>query len=133
MLTILPIVSKMMTSASLFFDGRCGLCRREIALLRRVSRGLMFVDLHQLPDTHLGPDKWQMLEVLHLQLADGRFVTGLQASVLAWSFTPVGWLFQPLLWPWVRPLAERAYQAWAKRRFSRLGYCQLAPTPKPRR
>ncbi len=120
-----------MKYARLFFDGRCGLCRKEIALLRRLSRGLKLVDVHQLPATQLGPSKAQMLAILHLQLEDGQFITGVEASVMAWSYTPLGWLFKPLLWPGVRPWAEKAYQRWALSRLKRLDYCQLPMAEKP--
>lgn len=62
---------------TLYYDGLCSLCTREIRTLRRLQHGqLDFADI-------------------------------------------------PLLWPGIRPLAERIYRAWAERRYRRLYACSV--------
>lgn len=117
---------------TLYFDGLCPLCAKEVRQLRRLADdGLVLRDIHQLPDTHQ-PDRATLLRTLHLQTASGDWVTGLSATVRAWQHTSFGWVFRPLLWPGLVAISSRAYRAWAGRRFNRRycssGQCQLPPT-----
>lgn len=109
----------------LFYDGQCPLCRKEIETLKRLEQGgLGFVDIHHQPDDGpLAPGKEALLRRLHLVSRQGQWVTGLDATVRAWSHTPVGWLFRPLAWPLVRPLARRFYERWADRRYDQRYAC----------
>lgn len=111
---------------TLYYDGICKLCAREIRTLRRRQLGhLEFADIHQLaPDASL-PSRDTLLKRLHLRTAEGDWLIGLPATVRAWSHTPWGWVFRPLLWPGLRPLTDRIYQAWAERRYRRLYACSV--------
>ncbi|MCH8498850.1 MAG: DUF393 domain-containing protein [Marinobacter sp.] len=110
---------------TLFYDGSCPLCRREIRLLRRLQRGdLAFADIHaQTPHSDRRPGREALLRRLHLRLGDGRWLIGLEANVHAWSHTRYGVMFRPLLWPGIRSLAEGIYQRWADRRYQRKYAC----------
>lgn len=109
----------------LFYDGQCPLCRREIATLQRPERGnLSFVDIHRQPeDGPLAPGREALLRRLHLVTAEGIWYTGLEATIRAWSHTPLGWLFRPLGWPLLRPVANALYSRWADRRYQRRYDC----------
>ncbi len=119
-------------SATLFYDGRCALCSKEMRLLTRLKRpDLHLLDIHtsdlsqwQLPpiETPGLTATTQLLSVLHLRTAEGRWLLGLDATVAAWSYTPLGWLFKPLRWPLIRPIADTFYTRWAQARACRLGY-----------
>ena len=62
---------------TLHYDGRCPLCMREIRLLRRIAGpGLALVDLHQVPDQRGHPGRLTKLTTLHLQTAEGEWLTG---------------------------------------------------------
>lgn len=110
--------------ATLYFDGRCPLCRREIRWLRRwASDKLLFEDVHC---ARLSPcQRSAMLQQLHLRTASGQWLVGLPANVAAWRMTPFGLLWAPLLWPGIRQLAHRVYQRWAVRRSQR---CEWVPS-----
>ncbi|WP_336366374.1 thiol-disulfide oxidoreductase DCC family protein [Marinobacter sp. C2H3] len=110
---------------TLFYDGRCPLCAREIRTLRKLQDGnLLFADVHQQnPTSETLPSREELLLRLHLMTPTGDWVTGLNATVRAWSHTAVGWLFKPLLWPGIYPIANRAYERWADRRFARKYAC----------
>lgn len=115
---------------TLFYDGRCPLCAKEIRTLRRLQRGqLIFADIHEQPEgsTQL-PSHEDLLRRLHLMTWTGEWVTGLHANVRAWSHTPFGWLFKPLLWPVIYPIARRVYESWADRRYERKYVCALGNT-----
>lgn len=104
---------------TLFYDGACPMCRTEVGHLRRLSGGrLAFVDVHSLADD--APEKTARLQRLHLETADGKMLSGLDANVTAWQHTRFGALFRPLRWPFIRQLADKAYGAWAASRYRRL-------------
>ena len=109
---------------TLYYDGRCPLCRREMAWLARLKReSLNLVDIHGLGDATPLPRR-DMLEVLHLRTSDGLWVTGVDATVRAWRHTPIGLLWQWLAWGPVRPMASRVYRRWAAQRYARLYGCR---------
>ncbi|MEC7815788.1 MAG: DUF393 domain-containing protein [Pseudomonadota bacterium] len=112
---------------TLFYDGSCPLCAREIRTLRRLQRGnLIFADVHeQREDSENLPSREDLLRRLHLMTWTGEWVTGLHANVRAWSHTPFGWLFKPLLWPVIHPIARRVYEGWADRRYDKKYLCAV--------
>lgn len=116
----------MSATDTLYYDGLCSLCSREIRTLRSLQRGgLSFVDIHQLAPEPDVPSREALLRLLHLRTADGNWLVGLPATVRAWSHTRWGWLFRPLLWPGLHTPAEHAYRAWAARRYQRLYACKV--------
>jgi predicted DCC family thiol-disulfide oxidoreductase YuxK len=112
---------------TLFYDGSCPLCAREIRTLRRLQGGnLIFADVHeQREDSQNLPSREALLRRLHLMTWTGEWVTGLHANVRAWSHTPFGWMFKPLLWPVIHPIAKRVYEHWADSRYDRKYLCAV--------
>ncbi|WP_084645537.1 thiol-disulfide oxidoreductase DCC family protein [Marinimicrobium agarilyticum] len=106
--------------ATLYYDGLCPLCQKEMTLLaRRKNEGLRLLDIHrqwQLPASQ----REDMLRQLHLRLPDGSWLKGVEASVEAWRHTRFGRWLGLLRWPLVAPVVDRLYQRWAERRFERL-------------
>lgn len=117
--------------AQLYYDGRCPLCAREMAFLRKIKNaGLTLVDIHQL----LGltdEEQERMLRVLHLQMPDGTWRLGIDANVVAWSFTPIGFLWKPLRWKVWSGLVDKIYHRWAVHRYCRVYACSIAQGVKP--
>lgn len=114
---------------SLYYDGACPLCRKEVLVLKRLSNNsINFVDIHQMDDVGL-PSKDMLLKRLHLRKANGKWLVGLDANVYAWSKTPYGVLFKILrVWP-VRWLADSIYTRWADRRFKKRYKCSVINCP----
>lgn len=105
---------------TLYYDGQCPLCSHEMRVLGRMkSAQLNLVDIHALSELDAPPRK-QLLEVLHLRTSDGHWVTGVDASVRAWSSTRVGWLWRILQLPLISPVANSVYARWARRRYINL-------------
>ena len=103
----------------LFYDGQCPLCRSEMDMLARLKReDLELIDIHGDRPPGL-PARETLLKVLHLRTSDGEWITGIDATVRAWSSTRVGGLWGLLNLPGVRPVAEKLYSAWARRRYQR--------------
>lgn len=80
------------TRPTLYFNGGCPLCRREIAFYRR-QRGadaVCWVDASQCAPGALGPglDRSDALARLHLRQPDGRLVSGARAFAALWQALP---------------------------------------------
>ena len=109
------------TAATLYYDGACPLCLKEMARLGKLkSDTLLLADIHDLPQDDSLPDKDTLLRTLHLRQADGRILTGVEANVAAWAYTSYGWCFSWMNWPVVRVFSERVYRRWAQWRYNRL-------------
>lgn len=111
---------------TLYYDGLCPLCCAEVRLLRRIQRGgLVLADIHQQPECAGLPSREQLLRTLHLCTEAGAWLTGVEATVQAWSHTGRGWLFRPLLWPGFAVLSRWGYSVWAQRRYRRRYACNV--------
>lgn len=112
------------TKDTLFFDGSCPMCTKEIKLLEDINDGsLAFMDVHKCDIDDSMPSQLDMLKVLHLRTAEGEWIKGVPATVQAWSHTSWGWVFKPLLWPLINHAAAYAYNIWAEKRYRRLYDC----------
>ena len=114
------------TKDTLFFDGSCPFCTKEIKLLEDINDGsLAFMDVHKCDIDDSMPSQLDMLKVLHLRTAEGEWIKGVPATVQAWSHTSWGWVFKPLLWPLINHAAAYAYNIWAEKRYRRLYDCEI--------
>ena len=102
-----------------WYDGACPLCRREIALIRRVDRAgaIRFVDAAG-DDVSCPVDRANLLARFHAS-EDGVIFSGAAAFAAMWRAVP---LRRPLglvaRWPWVLALLERGY----------VGFLRVRPT-----
>jgi predicted DCC family thiol-disulfide oxidoreductase YuxK len=105
---------------TLYFDGACPLCAREIQLLRRraIEARLLLVDISRddFDAKALGFTLEQMQSALHASFADGRWVTGLDATLWSWRAAGLGIWAAPLSWPAMRPLLAIGYRLFCRLR-----------------
>jgi predicted DCC family thiol-disulfide oxidoreductase YuxK len=101
------------------FDGACPLCRREIALYQSLTplQTVSWRDVSK-DSTGLNPiDQARYMARFHVQLQDGRILSGAGAFVALWLAMP-GWRvlgrFGTL--PGVTPILELAYCGFLKLR-----------------
>lgn len=114
---------------TLYYDGHCPLCQREIRLLEKWrDERLQLVDVHGHKPSAGEPGRDSMLLRMHLRSGDGVWFSGVDAMVKAWSHTRWGALLKPLRWPSLAPLADRLYEYWARRRYAGL-YCNAGDGP----
>lgn len=100
-----------MSRVTVWHDGGCPLCAREIALMRRLDRAgrIEFVDAAD-GGTACPLDRAELLARLHAR-EDGRMLSGAAAFAAMWraipSLRPLGLLarHRPVLW-----LLERGYR-----------------------
>lgn len=106
---------------TVYYDGQCPLCRREVTLYRRLDRqhAIHWHDVSRdagdLPVD--GITQRQALDRIHARRSDGTIVTGAKAFVAIWEHLPG--------FAWAAPLArrepmlsllERGYKWFAPRR-----------------
>jgi len=78
-----------MTRVTVWYDGACPLCIREIALMRRLDRrkAIAFIDIAP-PDATCPLDRQLMLDRFHAA-EDGRLLSGAEAFAAMWRAIPV--------------------------------------------
>jgi predicted DCC family thiol-disulfide oxidoreductase YuxK len=125
--------------AQVLYDGACPLCRRSVALLRRLDwcRCLAYVNVRdpaQLPAREPPLEPERLLAEMHLLVPGGGRVYHGFAAVrwMAWRL-PLLWILLPLLYvPGMAALGQRAYLWVASNRFRLLpchgGVCTLPAT-----
>ncbi len=111
---------------TLYYDGTCPLCAKEITLLKRLTKNkILFVDIHQLKrKDNSVPSTEVLLRRLHLQSNSGEWLVGLDATVKVWGYTPYRWLFRILRWPFINSFSNFIYMKWADRRYKKRYECQ---------
>jgi predicted DCC family thiol-disulfide oxidoreductase YuxK len=118
---------------TVFYDGACGLCAREIAYYQRIAPKAAFswIDITKTPQpfTAKGYKLEDGLMALHAEDAEGRMHVGVAAFVIIWQKLP-RWRMLAYLTklPLILMLAEWLYRHFARWRFKRLGYdrCSVA-------
>ena len=107
---------------TLYFDGACPLCAREVAFLRRRSTAakliLIDIDGDDFDPIPLGLSIEQMSSCLHARFANDQWVTGLDATFWSWRAAGVGMWAAPLAWRPLRPLLSVLYRL----------FCRLRPS-----
>lgn len=107
---------------TLFYDGFCPLCVAEMNKLRKydVDQNLIFEDIQSQDFSARYPElDWSSLNArIHGQLEDGRLISGLDVTYLAWKAVGKGWVYAPLRWPVIRWLADAIYLLFARYRYS---------------
>lgn len=78
-----------MSRVTIWHDGSCPLCRREIALMRRLDRGgaITFVDASD-PAVGCPVDRDALLARFHAR-EDGRMLSGAAAFAAMWRAIPI--------------------------------------------
>lgn len=111
---------------TLYFDGNCPLCVREIAFMRWLDRGkgnLLLVDIAA-PDFDAearGKSYVELMARIHGQLPSGEWVEGMEVFRRGYGAVGLGWLMAPSAWPVIGPLFDRLYRFFARNRLRLTG------------
>jgi len=109
---------------TLYFDGECPFCVREVRWLQRRDRrgALAAVDIAapEFDAAAIGRTRDEMMARIHGRRADGEVITGMAVFREAYRAVGLGWITAPTGWPLLRPLFDLAYRAFARNRV-RLG------------
>ena len=92
-----PDSSKPLPACTVYLDGVCPVCRREISVYQgmRSSETITWLDVARCDEAALGPglDRRAALQRLHVRCADGTLVSGVAAFVKIWKRMPAfAWL-----------------------------------------
>jgi predicted DCC family thiol-disulfide oxidoreductase YuxK len=116
---------------TVFYDGQCGLCAKEINYYRKIAPPGIFnwQDITQSTDAinAEGISLAQGLKLLHVKNHDGTLHTGVDAFILIWKQLKRWRLLATLIsLPIAYQLTKLVYITFANWRFKRLKHCQLA-------
>jgi predicted DCC family thiol-disulfide oxidoreductase YuxK len=113
---------------TVFYDGKCSLCRREIEHYIKIAQPNIFiwVDISRTPHPFLklGLTIEEGLKSLHVTDASGNIHKGIYAFVLIWKHLPSYWPFLSKILdsPYVMKVAQKFYTIFAEWRYKRMGY-----------
>ena len=116
---------------TVYYDGKCGLCRREIEYYKRVAPADRFVWLDIATDpaglADLDISQADALRRLHARDESGVVYVGVAAFIAIWQDLDY-WRYLAMIvnLSLLKPLAVFAYDRFANYRFSRLTHCQIA-------
>lgn len=113
-----------MTSLTLFYDGTCPLCVKEMTSLRKHDKDnrVTTIDINSADFAdypHIDASKAN--RVLHALDENGTLWLGLDATHKAWQLVGKGWLYAPLRWRFIKPWADKGYLFFARHRY-RISY-----------
>ena len=116
---------------TVFFDGACPICAREIALMKRLDRRrqLAFCDFSR-PDydaTSIAFAPSELGRVIHARWADGSVITGVEVFRAMWEAVGLGILARLSRLSLVEPLVLKAYAWFARNRLQLTGRLPLCP------
>ncbi len=109
-----------MTDLTIFYDAECPLCSLEMRHLKAADRQqrIALENLRAADFSARFPeiDRERALKTLHARTGEGTLLTGLAVTERAWRLVGFGPLVAPLRCPLTRPLFDRAYDQFARRR-----------------
>lgn len=114
-----------------YYDGKCGLCAKEINYYRRIAPSGLFdwqdITQHQDDLISSGISLVDGLKLLHAKDSRGQIHVGLDAFILIWRQLRRWRVLAGLInLPIIRQVANRVYISFAEWRFKRLEHCQIA-------
>ena len=117
---------------TVFFDGACPICDREIAFMKRLDRRrqLEFCDFsaQEYDAASSGFATEDLGAVIHARWADGSIITGVEVFRAMWEAVGLGFLARLSRLSLVEPLVLRAYEWFARNRLQLTG--RLNPCPE---
>jgi predicted DCC family thiol-disulfide oxidoreductase YuxK len=110
---------------TVFFDGACPICDREIALMRRLDRRrrLIFCDFSR-PDydlTSIAIPPAELGRIIHACWGDGTVITGVDVFRAMWEAVGLRFLARLTRFSLVEPIVVNAYAWFARNRLRLTG------------
>ncbi|MDF1683243.1 MAG: DUF393 domain-containing protein [Legionellaceae bacterium] len=120
---------------TVFYDGKCGLCSKEINHYRKVAPNGIFdwQDITEYSDNIKKEDisLSEGLKLLHAKDEKGLLHVGIDAFLLIWKQLKRWRILAAFIGlPGIRQIANLLYYQFASWRFKRLEHCQLAEKQK---
>ena len=109
-----------MTKLTIFYDGTCPLCAKEMHALKRrdVKQAIKIVDIYSDEFSDYPQiDAQKANTILHALNDNNELILGLDVTHRAWQLVGRGWLYAPLRWPLLKPIADWLYLRFANNRY----------------
>lgn len=115
---------------TVFYDGKCGLCSREIGYYRKIAPPNIFewLDISNAQNELFAANikETEALRVLHAIDNTGESHTGVDAFLLIWKQLPRWrYLVYIVSIPPVKAIAKLVYKVFASWRYERLEHCKM--------
>ena len=106
---------------TIFFDGGCPLCKREVDFLQSKNQkgSLRFIDINTSDfssDLKFGITYKQAMDRIHAMKSDGSVIKDIKVFQEAYSLIGLGWIYAPTKLPILDKFIEFIYGLWAKYR-----------------
>ena len=114
------IGEQTMTQLTIFYDGTCPLCAKEMAALTKhdTENKIQTIDIYsEAFSDYPQIDVDAANTVLHALDENGKLLLGLDVTYRAWNLVGKGWLYAPLRWTIFKPMADWCYLRFAKNRY----------------
>ena len=114
-----------------FFDGKCGLCSREISYYQGIAPigifAWMDIANDPTPLQEYGITQADALRHLHVRDTNGQWHKGAAAFIIIWKHLSYWRLLAVFVGlPIIRDIASAMYNKFADHRFAKLAHCQFA-------
>ena len=109
-----------MHQLTIFYDGTCPLCSREMGALTKDDKEnkIKTIDIYsEVFSEYPQIDATAANTVLHALNAKGELLLGLDVTYEAWRLVGKGWLYAPLRWPGIKTFADWCYLRFARNRY----------------
>ena len=120
-----------MGSIKVFYDGKCGLCSKEINYYKKIAPKNTFdwydIATNQNDLKHINISQYDALMYLHVLDKQSNLKIGVDAFISIWSQLKFWNLLSILIkLPLIYSLAKFTYKIFAGYRFKKLAHCQIA-------
>jgi predicted DCC family thiol-disulfide oxidoreductase YuxK len=116
---------------TVFFDGACPICAREIALMKRLDRkrqlALCDFSRSDYDAASIGLAPAELGRIIHARWADGSVITGVEVFRAMWDAVGLGVLARLSRLSLVEPLVVKAYAWFARHRLQLTGRSNPCP------
>tara|TARA_B100000475_G_C14903906_1_gene275887 strand:- start:156 stop:515 length:360 start_codon:yes stop_codon:yes gene_type:complete len=115
---------------TVFFDGKCSICRREINYYKKISNSsnINWHDIANYPEklNQINITQSQALKFLHALDNNNKIHIGVDAFILIWTQLKYWKLLAKFISiPIIKKLTSIIYDKFARYRFSKLYHCQI--------
>ncbi|MEY8767985.1 thiol-disulfide oxidoreductase DCC family protein [Francisella philomiragia] len=114
-----------------FYDGKCGLCSKEINHYKNIAPENIFewIDITEISEENLNKedlDTLSCMKLFHVKDNEGKFHTGVDAFIIIWSqLNKWRKLATIIKLPLIYSFAKIIYSLFAKWRFNCLTHCKI--------
>lgn len=110
-----------MSQITIFFDGQCPLCVREMRAIKRYDDhnliALIDINTDQMAD-YPDIDPVEARRIILAYNNKGQLIRGLDVLHQAWSLVGKGWIYAPTRWPLIKTLCDQCYLLFARHRYT---------------